>query len=230
LRLDGLIATIDGINGARNLTELPIVSRQCAVADRRIITKTDLTAPVQVAELSELLADLNPLAPVELVANGAIEASKLFDASLYVASTGAANPDRWLNAGGSHVGPARKGANFTDFAADDAWPLGTWVLEETRPVNWTWFSQRLGLIVGQYGERLLRLKGLIYCMEYDRPLAIHGVQRVFHTPTRLQRWVGPPKTTLVIISDVGARLAIEGIAEALRVSAEYDSATLAEVA
>jgi G3E family GTPase len=228
LRLDALIATIDGINGARNLAELPIVSRQCAMADRRIITKTDLATPDQVANLRQLLTGLNPLAPIELVANGAIDAGKLFDASLYVADNGAADPDRWLNPSAYDARSLRRG---TAFGAHDPSPLGTWVLEETRPVNWTMLLQRLSPIVAQHGNRLLRMKGLIYCVEDERPLAIHGVQRVFHTPLRLQRWVGAPKTTLVIIGDVGARSAIEDIAEALRSSATADgSATLDEVA
>ena len=62
-------------------------------------------------------------------------------------------------------------------------------------------------------------------------MRFHGVQRLFHTPLRLQRWVSPPKTTLVIIGDVDARPAVEGIAEALRGSVvENGSATLDEVA
>ena len=231
LRLDGLIATIDGINGARNLAELPIVARQCAVADRRIITKTDLASFAQVSELFQLLTSLNPASPIELVANGAIDASKLFDASLYVARNGAADPDRWLNAATYHARPARNRAIFADFDAHEPSPLGTWVLEETRPVNWALLSQRLGVIVAHHGDRLLRIKGLIYCVGDEGPIAIHGVQRLFHTPLRLQRWVSPPKTTLVIIGDVDARPAVEGIAEALRGSVvENGSATLDEVA
>ena len=69
------------------------------------------------------------------------------------------------------------------------------------------------------------------CAEDERPLAIHGVQRVFHTPLRLQRWVGAPKTTLVVIGDVGTGSAIEGIAQALRNSAVEESrATLERAA
>jgi G3E family GTPase len=226
-----LIAAIDGIHGARNLGELPIVARQCAVADRRIITKTDLATPAQVAKLLQLLTGLNPLAPIELAANGAIDASKLFDASLYVAKNEDADPDRWLNASAYDARSLGRGTAFSEFAAHDPSPLGTCVLEETRPVNWTMLSRRLSVIVGQHGDRLLRLKGLIYCVEDERPLALHGVQRVFHTPLRLQRWVRAPKTTLVIIGDVGAGSAIEGLAQALRDSvAEGGSAPLDEVA
>jgi G3E family GTPase len=231
LRLDALIATIDGINGARNLADLPVISRQCAVADRRIITKTDLATPAQVAELRQLLVGLNPGASVELVANGAIGASKLFDASLYVARNGAADPDRWLNASAYHLQAPRKATIFSDCAARDPSPLGSWLLEEPRLVSWTKLSQRLSTVIAHRGDRLLRMKGLIYCAEDERPLAVHGVQRVFHTPLRLRRWFRAPKTSLVIIGDVGARPAIESIAEALRDSVvENSSATLNEVA
>lgn len=64
--------------------------------------------------------------------------------------------------------------------------------------------------------------------EDERPRPIHGVQRVFHIPLRLQGWVGAPKTTLVVIDDGSA---IEGIARALRNSvAEESRATLERVA
>ena len=66
------------------------------------------------------------------------------------------------------------------------------------------------------------------CPEDERPLAIHGVQRVFHTPLRLQGWVGASKTTLVVIGDVGTGSAIEGFAQALRNSAVQESRVMLE--
>jgi G3E family GTPase len=230
LRLDGLVATIDGINGARNLAELPIVARQCAVADRRIVTKIDLTTPVQIGELFELLSGLNPLAPIEFVAHGAIAASKLFDASLYVAQNHASDPDRWLNAGIRNTRAVRDRMNAVDCDAHEPSPLGTWLLEERRPVNWTELSRRLSVVVGQHGDKLLRLKGLIHCVDDNRPLAIHGVQRLFHTPLRLGRWMSVPKTTIVIIGDVGARSAIEDVRNALQDSVVKNPPAVLETA
>ena len=230
-RLDGLVATIDAINGARNLAELPIVARQCAVADRQFITKIDLASFDQVYELFPLLTSLNPVSPIELVANGAIDASKLFDASLYVARNGAADPDRWLNAATYHARPARNRAIFADLDAHEPSRLGTWVLEKTRPVDWALLSQRLGVIVAHHGDRLVRIKGLIYCVGDEGPIAIHGVQRLFHTPLRLQRWVGPPKTTSSSSAMSALGSAIEGLAQAPRNSAvEEGHATVASVA
>jgi hypothetical protein len=57
------------------------------------------------------------IAEKDFLTAGDIDASKLFDASLYVARNGAADPDRWLNAGAYHARPVRAGAFFTDFAA-----------------------------------------------------------------------------------------------------------------
>jgi hypothetical protein len=69
------------------------------------------------------------------------------------------------------------------------------------------------------------------CAEDERPLAIHGVQRVFHTSLRLQGWVGASKTILVVIGDVGTGSAVEGIDQALRNSAVEESrATLERAA
>ena len=76
-----------------------------------------------------------------------------------------------------------------------------------------------------------RLSDTHRCAEDERPLAIHGVQRVFHTPLSLQGWGGVAKTTLLVIGDVGAGSAIEGIAQALRNSVvEQSPATLERVA
>jgi N-acyl-D-aspartate/D-glutamate deacylase len=64
--------------------------------------------------------------------------------------------------------------------------------------------------------------------EDERPLAIHGVQRVFHAPLRLQGWVGASKTTLVVIGDVGTGSAIEDTAQAICNSAVEESRSMLE--
>lgn len=217
-RLDALIATIDAVNGLRDLDEQPIASRQCAVADRRLITKVDLADPAAVAALSERLRLLNPGATIERVANGIIDADKLFGASLYDAKSGRADLDRWLNLDGYRAGPHRlhadRGFRFSGGEADDP-SVATWLVEEERLIDWQMLSPRLGDIVARYGDRLLRLKGVLHTAGDPRPLVIHGVQRLFHAPLRLDRWMRAPATSIVAIGDKGARPAIEMIAEAL---------------
>jgi G3E family GTPase len=218
IRLDAVVVTIDAPNGSRNLAERRVASRQCAVADRRLITKTDLVGPVEVAELAKQLVALNPGAAIEFVSHGEIAASKLFGASLYDAKSGRADGDRWLNLQDYRLLPRypreRSDIRFSGDPAHDT-SVGAWLVEEADPVHWQVLSPRLGAIVARYGDRLLRLKGLVHTTGDRRPLAIHGVQRVFHGPLRLERWTGTPLTSLVAIGDEGAGPAIELIAEAL---------------
>jgi G3E family GTPase len=227
IRLDALVATVDAVNGLRDLTEQPVAARQCAVADRRLITKADLGDPREVTMLMEHLLALNPGAPVEFVAHGKIDAARLFGASLFDAESGRADVDRWLNLdryrGRSFGRHEEKDLRFAGGPAHDP-SVGAWLLEEVRPVAWEKLSPRLGEIVARYGDRLLRLKGVIRTAGDPRPLVIHGVQRLFHGPVRLERWARPPATSIVAIGDKGAEPAIDLIAEALAASVATERA------
>jgi G3E family GTPase len=84
-----------------------------------------------------------------------------------------------------------------------------------RPVDWERLSPRLGAIIARYGDKLLRVKGVIWTLGDTRPLVVHGVQRLFHPPARLDRWTGPPTTSIVIIGDKGSATGVEAIANVL---------------
>ncbi|MBV9634521.1 MAG: GTP-binding protein [Methylobacteriaceae bacterium] len=216
IRLDALIATIDAINGSRNLDGQPVASRQCAVADRRVITKSDIADAQSVERLRQRLLALNPGASVEVACHGAIDADKLFDASLFDPRSGHADLDNWLSLD-RYRGLSTHQHGDRGFRGGPAHgsSIGTWLVEEPRPVDWTVLSRRLGDIVARHGDRLLRLKGVIRTAGDERPLVVHGVQRVFHSPVRLDRWVRTPMTSIVAIGDAGARPAIDAISRAL---------------
>jgi G3E family GTPase len=187
-----------------------------------LITKADLAEPAEVAALAEQLKSLNPGAPVEVVANGVIDAARLFGLSLISPETGRADLDRWLNLEPYRAQPlgrtTPRDIHFTGGPAHDE-AVGTWLVEERRPVAWELLSPRLGEIFARYGDSLLRLKGVIWTAGDDRPLVIHGVQRVFHSPVRLQRWSRTPATSIVAIGDHSAAPVIELMADALVASA-----------
>jgi G3E family GTPase len=217
-RLDAIVATIDAVDGLKNLDEQAVALRQCAVADRRLVTKVDLVDAPRVAALSERLFALNRGASVAEVSRGAIDASVLFGAALYDERRGRSDLERWLNLDGYRAGePHRSQGVDIRFSCDEAPDnaVRAWLLEEFLPVDWETLSPRLGEIVSRHGDKLLRLKGVIWTHGDARPLVVHGVQRVFHAPARLHRWTGPPSTSMVIIGDRGANEAVESIANAL---------------
>ena len=90
-------------------------------------------------------------------------------------------------------------------------------------MDWEKLSPRLGAIITRYGDKLLRVKGVIWTLGNSRPLVIHGVQRLFRPPARLERWAGPPATSIVIIGDKGSAVGVDSIADSLAEAAASES-------
>ena len=62
--LDGVVTTVDAVNGGGTLDRQPEAVKQAAVADRLLVTKTDLAAAEGIAGIEARLAALNPSAPL----------------------------------------------------------------------------------------------------------------------------------------------------------------------
>jgi G3E family GTPase len=61
-QMDGVVTTVDALLGEQQLASHPEARRQAAVADRLVLTKTDLVAPTALSALEARLAELNPAA------------------------------------------------------------------------------------------------------------------------------------------------------------------------
>jgi G3E family GTPase len=97
-RLDGVITTVDAATGSATLDRQIESVKQAAVADRLLLTKTDLVEAAATHRLESRLRALNPAAPIIRVANGEVEPSRLFDAGLYNPKTKSLDVQRWLRA------------------------------------------------------------------------------------------------------------------------------------
>jgi len=62
-RLDGVVTTVDGVNGASTLDNHEEAVKQAAVADRILLTKVDIADAPKLAELKHRLQHLNPARP-----------------------------------------------------------------------------------------------------------------------------------------------------------------------
>jgi G3E family GTPase len=110
-RLDGIVTVVDAINGAATLDAHEEAVKQAAVADRLVLTKTDMPGGAEAgAALRRRLVALNPAAPILEAAAGEATAERLLDCGLYDPKTKIADVARWLAAeaygppgqGGSH--------------------------------------------------------------------------------------------------------------------------------
>jgi G3E family GTPase len=73
LRLDAIVATIDAVNGSGALDQQWEARKQAAIADRLLITKTDIAAAETIEPLILSLRQLNPAAAIHRVVDGEID-------------------------------------------------------------------------------------------------------------------------------------------------------------
>jgi len=234
VRLDGVITTVDAVNGMKTLSGEPVAQRQAAMADLRVITKTDLVDSSAVLVLETQLRGLNAGADILRINHGDISCDRLFGMSLIDSNTGNANLEKWLNSDAHrvnnstndhHIHPDHvedsmqvhySGSHLRENKNNHGAGVGTWLIEEARPVDWEGLSPRIGAIIEKYGDFLLRLKGVVWTNTDPRPLVIHGVQKIFHAPTWLEKWPVDPGTALVAIGSEGIQPAIEMLTSALQ--------------
>ncbi|MGE0253311.1 MAG: GTP-binding protein [Alphaproteobacteria bacterium] len=190
-RLDGVVATVDAAAGTGSLDRHREAVKQAALADRLVLTKTDLADPAVTAALSARLTVLNPGARVVTALHGAIDPALLFGLGLWDDAR-RARLDAWLGEG------AADGDGHGDgHAHDDG--IVTHAFTVDRPVERAAFEAWFELVALLRGPDLLRLKGIVNVAGTPRPLVVHAVQHVLHPPVELDAWPGPDRRTRLVV-------------------------------
>ncbi len=207
-RLDGVITVVDAVNGAATLDAHAEAVKQAAVADRLVLTKTDLPeGGARAGALLTRLRSLNPAAAVLNAAEGEATAAALLDVGLYDPATKLPDVARWLNEeayadrdhGHDHHGHhhhhhddhghdhdrhgddhGRAGQDPHDRNRHDD-HIRAFSLATDRAVPAGALEMFLDLLRSAHGPRVLRMKGIVRLAEDpERPLVVHGVQEIFH--------------------------------------------------
>jgi len=222
-RLDGVITTVDAVNGMDQLDKQMESVKQAAVADRLLLTKSDLAEAPKVAALEDRLKKLNPAAPIHPIRDGRIDAAELLNAGLYNPETKSLDVRRWLKAeaypehhhdhdhdhGHHHDHDHQPGQNPHDVNRHDS-RISAFALDWDQPLDWSVFVEWIEMLITGHGENLLRIKGILNVAGEDAPVAIHGVQHLFHPPIALPAWPDADRhSRMVFITRDIARETIE---------------------
>ncbi len=198
--LDGVVTTVDALTGLATLERHGEALRQAAVADRIVLTKTDLPG-AQVAATGERLAAVNPGARLLAVVRGEIAPAALFDCGPYDAAARHPDVGAWLAveavaaAAGGHAHHHRHEEDVTTFCV---------VREE--PVRAVTLALTLAALSENCGADLWRMKGIVHVAERPEcPAVIHGVQHVYHAPVWLPRWPSEDRRTRIVFIGHGIR-------------------------
>jgi G3E family GTPase len=183
--LQALITVVDAPGGAANLASAPEAQHQVALADRIVLTKSDL---VDRAALDRLIAQLRGLtaAPIEHAYDGAIDPAYLLDESLDLPAR--SSP------------PRQQTHDHQTHGHDHAHSRGidSFVLPLAAPLAWPVFAQAMAVLTALRGADLLRVKGLVAVENCRGPVVVHAVQHVAHRPIELEAWPGGDRRSRLV--------------------------------
>ncbi len=192
-RLDGIVTVVDAVHALGQLDRQEEAVRQVAMADRIVLSKTDL--PHDDAALRARLRALNPMAPVLTADHGVVDPGAILDCGLFDATGKIGDVRRWLDAAAFAGVPVTPGP--APGRHDGA--IQSFCLTFTEPLHWQGVGTCLEMLIGTRGESLLRVKGILNLVGQTRPVAIHGVQHMFHEPVLLDGWPeGDPRTSRIV--------------------------------
>jgi G3E family GTPase len=161
--IDVMLAVVDAVNGAKNLDGAAEARKQVILADRLVISKTDLAAAAETERLTRLLQKLNPRAPIDTAIAGALEAERF-------------------------IAPAttERGAFIAEAEHSDG--ISSFVLAWQQPLEWLVFARAMETLIALRGADLLRVKGLLAVDGCRGPVVVQYVQHLAHPPVELQTW------------------------------------------
>ena len=211
--VDGVVTTVDAVNGMGTLDAQIEAVKQAAVADRLLLTKCDVASDDGRRALEARLAALNPGAPVIEVTGGAVDPSFLFNLGLYDPTTKTVEVQRWLGEEAladerdAHEGHEHDGHEHGGHGHEHRHPdvnrhdehISSFCIVRDKPLSWTAVSGWFDTLTQMRGADLLRVKAIVAIDERPgQPVVLHGVQHLFHPPVLLPAWPTDDHRTRIV--------------------------------
>ena len=184
-RPGNVIATVDAVNAMGQLDRQQECLKQIAVADRLILTKTDIAGPADVEQLLARLRKINPAAPLWRGAEETVPVAALLD-----------QDDVGQGRSWEHQ-PNDSHAHSHDRNRHDG-GIHAFALLFDRPLDWTMFGIWLTMLLNRWGTQVLRVKGILNVAGNDAPVAVHGVQHLVHPPTHMKAWPDADRRSRIV--------------------------------
>ncbi len=159
--IDVVLAVIDAMNGEAALEAAAEARKQAILADRLVISKTDLATPATVERLTRRLQQLNPRAAIDIAVGGQLDPNRIIEP-----------------AGGDRSGFVAE--------AEHSDGIASFVIEQEQPTEWPSFSRAMETLIALRGQDLLRVKGILNVTGCRGPVVVQYVQHLAHPPVELE--------------------------------------------
>ena len=192
--LDGVITVVDSINGEKTLDLHEESLKQLALAEKIILSKTDIVDKDEIKSLVYRIKEINPVSQIIFSKFGNIPLEEIFGLGAYDPYKKSADVKKWLAAEKykdqkhhHHHDVNRHNENIRAFS-----------MMSENPVNMIAFSFFRDMITAALGANLLRMKGIVNIAGEERPAVIHGVQHIFHPVQWLETWPDNDRRTKLV--------------------------------
>jgi G3E family GTPase len=169
--VDVVVTVIDAETGAATLAWSAEARKQVILADRLIITKTDIAGEGAAEKLAAQLRALNPGAEILQAVHGALDPTRLTE-------------------------PASDQRNAFVAEAAHSDGIASFVLTEDAP--WPVFARTMDTLMTMRGPDLLRAKGLLNVEGCKGPVLVQFVQHLAHPPVELEAWPDANRQSRVV--------------------------------
>jgi G3E family GTPase len=171
--VDLVLTVVDAVNGETALDSAAEARKQIILADRLVISKTDLADAAEVERLTRRLQTLNPRAVIDIAVKGALDPQRVVEA---------ATGDR-----SGFIAEAEHSDGITSF-----------VIEQEKPIEWLTFARAMETLIGLRGADLLRVKGIVNVAGCRGPVVVQYVQHLAHPPVELEGWPDENRNSRVV--------------------------------
>ena len=143
------------------------------LADRLVISKSDLAGPSIVERVTRRLQQLNPRAAIDIAVGGALDPHRVID-------------------------PAAGERSGFVAEAEHSDGIASFVIEQSEPIEWLTFSRAMETLIALRGADLLRVKGLLNVSGCRGPVVVQYVQHLAHPPVELESWPDQNRNSRVV--------------------------------
>jgi G3E family GTPase len=172
-QVEAVVTVIDAETGGDTLGWSTEARKQTILADRLVITKTDIAGEGASAALSGQLRALNPRAEIHEAINGEIDPGLLTE-------------------------PARDQRNAFVAETTHSDGIGSFVLTHDKPMPWAVFARSMDALMQLRGPDLLRVKGFLDVEGCKGPVVVQFVQHLAHPPVELESWPDEDRKSRVV--------------------------------
>jgi G3E family GTPase len=171
--VEAVVTVVDAVTGADTLRWSAEARKQVILADRLVVTKTDIAGEGAADILASQLRKLNPGAEILQAVNGELDPTRLIEPA-----------------------PGQRNAFVAETAHSDG--IVSFVLRDEAPMPWPVFARAMETLMAMRGPDLLRVKGFLNVEGCRGPVVVQFVQHLGHPPVELASWPDADRASRVV--------------------------------